>query len=92
MEYFLITLAIVFGILTPVFGLILIYGFVVFSIEYIKTRKLYAERENENQRKQPPYDDIELLQPPNPRMFSISLIKNKEIIWEDSYQKRDFNL
>ena len=89
MELFYATLSVVMGILTP-FIVVAVALFLVWLVtELVKQRRIQLETILEEATKEPPYDNIELSQPPNPTMFSIRLIKNGESVWEGSYNKGD---
>lgn len=55
--------------------------------EVVENRRIALKAKLELARKQPPYDDVEVSQPPNPSMFTLRLVKNNEVVFEKSYKK-----
>ncbi len=87
MSYFVATVEIVFGILSPIVLVIVLYSVALIYRDYVDMRKAKHQKEVENIRKQPTFDDVEISQPPNDKMFTLRIIKNKEVIFEGSYDK-----
>lgn len=87
MELFWNTVMIVSGILAPFAVGVLIIAFYLYGVGLVVSIRRSHELKMERERKQPPYDDVELSQPPNPSMFTIRLIKDGEVVWEESYDK-----
>ncbi len=87
MNPFLTAFLIVSGILSP-FILIALFIYLLNNLNiWLSVKKAALEIQLEELKKAAPYDDIELSQPPNPTMFTIRLIKNKEVVYEGSYNK-----
>lgn len=84
------TFQIVTGIITP----FLIIAFLIQLLNYLtilaKAKRIALEAKLEDAKKAAPYDDVEVSQPPNPKMFTLRLIKNKEVVFEKSYDKEAF--
>lgn len=53
----------------------------------VKNRRIKLEAELEVAKKAAPYDDVEVSQPPNTKMFTLRLVKNNEVVFEKSYDK-----
>lgn len=81
------TFQIVVGIITP----FLLIAFLVWLLNYAtiqaKAKRLVLEAKLEEAKKAPPYDDVEISQPSNPKMFTIRLIKNGEVVFEEAKDK-----
>lgn len=81
------TFQIVTGIIAP----FLILGFLIWLLNELtilaQAKRLSLEAKLEEAKKAPPYDDVEVSQPPNPKMFTLRLVKNNEVVFEKSYDK-----
>lgn len=87
MNPFLTAFLIVSGIIAP-FGLIALLIFLLNETHIaLVAKRLSLEAKLASIKKQPPYDDIELSQPPNKEMFTIRLIKNEEVVYEGHHDK-----
>ena len=87
MEYFTNTFLVVVGILLPfviVLGLIWLASVIK---ELVENRGYKLAAKLAEVKKQPPYDEVEVSQPPNVNMFTLKLVKNDEVVWEQSYDK-----
>lgn len=84
------TFQIVAGVIAP----FLVIGFVIWLLDYLTiqagAKRLVLEAKLESAKKAAPYDSVEVSQPPNPKMFTLRLIKNGEVVYEGSHD-RDFN-
>lgn len=58
--------------------------------DLVKNKRLVLEAKLEDAKKAAPYDSVEVSQPPNPKMFTLRLMKNGEVVYEGSHD-RDFN-
>lgn len=81
------TFQIVVGIIAP----FLLIAFLMWLLNYAtiqaKAKRLTLETRLEEAKKAPPYDDVEISQPPNLKMFTLRLIKNGEVVFEESKDK-----
>jgi len=90
-DIFFTTVMIITGILLPP-AIIAAILFIIAWFAYWQEGITYdKQQEMEDAKKMPPYDNIELSQPPNPTMFTIRLIKNNKTVWKASYDKELFN-
>ena len=90
-DTFITTIMITTGILLPPAIICAILLMIAWFANWQDGRTYDKKREMEYAKKIPPYDNIELSQPPNPTMFTIKLIKGKKVVWEESYDKEQFN-
>lgn len=90
MNYFINTFLVVAGIITPFLILAVIIAIILSIKDFSDGYKRKQERLLEQEYKNPPYDNITLSQPPNPTMITIRLVKDSKVVWEQSYDKRDF--
>ena len=87
MEYFINTFAVVVGILAP-FVIVAALVFVASVVkEQLETRNYKLAAKAAEAKMAAPYDDVQVSQPPNIKMFTLRLIKNNEVVWEKSYNK-----
>lgn len=82
---FLITVAIVGGILSPflVFTILGIIGQILSALGQALVNKA------EEIKKAPPYDDVELNLNPATNVLSARLIKNEQIVWQGSVTRKE---
>ena len=92
MEVFVTTVMITTGIILPIATIVALLFIIAWAAHWQEGRTYDKKRFMEDQQKMPPYDNIELSQPPNPHMFTIRLIKSDKVVWEESYDKGDFGL
>lgn len=85
---FLITVAIVGGILSPFILITLIGSF----NNFMKALALSLEGWVEDVKKRPPFDDVELNLNPMTKVLSGRLIKDEKVIWQGSVRRQEDDL
>ena len=75
------------GIIAPFLLLSFIIWLLFTMNELAKAKATSLEIKLDRVKKAPPYDDIELSQPPNPNMLTLRFIKNGEIVFKHSFYK-----
>lgn len=83
MNVFFVTIQIVFGILTPIFVLAVIY----LIGQIYQDRKQLNIRLREKQEKENPYDELLLEEVPNPKMYKVKMMRNGKVVHEQGVYK-----
>lgn len=84
MDYFLNTLAVVFGILSPV----IVVFFLLIIVQAFKTLPHAMEIKADELRKRPPFTDVEVNVNPATNVMTVRMIKDDEVIWEGASSRR----
>lgn len=85
---FLVTVAIVAGVLSPFILLAIIGAFT----QFMKTLALQLEGWVEDVRKRPPFDDVELNLNPMTKILTGRIIKDEQIVWQGSVRRQEDDL
>lgn len=83
LELFLNTIAVVFGILIPLFLLAVVYSIG----QAFQDSKQANIRKLEKERKADPYDELTLQEVPNPTMYNVKMWRNGEVVAEQGVDK-----
>jgi len=87
-QAFLITLAIVGGVLSPV----LLIAFIGTFGNAMKALAAGLEAKVEEIKKQPPFDDVELNLNPMTKILSGRIIKDDKVLWQGSVRRQQDDL
>lgn len=85
---FLITIAIVSGILSPV----LVIAFLGAVTNSMKVATASIIKAGEEAKKLPPFDDVELNLNPSTKVLTGRIIKNEKILWQGSVRRQETDL
>ena len=87
MNLFIGTLSVGFGILLVTVTVPVLIWLLFTISEAVKNKRIILETKLEIAKKKAPYDEIQVSQPPNQKMFTIRLIKSGEVVHEQSHNK-----
>lgn len=84
MQLFWNAVAIVFGILSPVIAVFILFIFV----QAFKALPHAMELKLDIMRKRPPFDDVEVNVNPATNVMTVRMLKGDEVIWEGASSRR----